>query len=163
LELPKAKFILTEPGYARLEAELEALQDRRAQAASNIRTARAFGDLSENFEYHAAKRDAGFIEGRIMELKMVLPTAHVVTPDQVPTDEVWFGSRVRLRDLDYEDEFEYTIVGPLEANPDEERISYESPIGQALMGKRVGDTVEIEVPAGTARYEIVELGVYHET
>jgi transcription elongation factor GreA len=161
VELPKAKYILTQAGFARFEAELEELQGRRATVAGNIRTAKGYGDLSENFEYHEAKREQGFLEGRIMELKLVLPAAHVVTPDQVPTDEVWFSSRVSLRDLEYEDEFDYVIVGPLEANPDEDRISYEAPLGQALMGKRVGDVVEIQVPAGTSRYEVVGLSVYN--
>jgi transcription elongation factor GreA len=160
LDLPKAKYILTETGFKKFEAELETLQGRRVQVASEIRTAKGYGDLSENFEYHEAKRQAGFLEGRILELRAVLPAAHVVTPDQVPNDEVWFGSRVHLRDLEYDDEFTYVIVGPLEANPDEDRISYESPLGQALFGKHAGDTVEIQVPAGTSRYEIVELGVY---
>jgi transcription elongation factor GreA len=160
LELPKAKYILTRSGFAKLEAELEELQNRRVQVANDIRVAKAFGDLRENFEYHEAKRQGGFVEGRIIELKIVLPAAHVVTPDQIPTDEVWFGSLVRVRDLEYEDEFDYAIVGPLEANPDEDRISYESPLGQALMGRRVGDVVDIEVPAGTSRYEIVSLSVY---
>lgn len=160
MELPKAKYILTQSGFARLEAELEQLQNRRVQVANEIRVAKAFGDLRENFEYHEAKRQGGFVEGRIQELKIVLPGAHVVTPDQIPADEVWFGSLVRVRDLEYDDEFDYAIVGPLEANPDEDRISYESPLGQALMGKHVGDVVDIVVPAGTSRYEIVNIGIF---
>src|ERR1051325_8451634 len=83
MELPKAKYILTQSGFAKLEAELEELQNRRVQVANDIRTAKAFGDLRENFEYHEAKRQGGFVEGRIMELKIVLPAAHVVTPDQI--------------------------------------------------------------------------------
>jgi transcription elongation factor GreA len=160
VELPKAKYILTQSGFAKLEAELEELQNRRVKVADEIRVAKSFGDLRENFEYHEAKRQGGFVEGRIQELKIVLPGAYVVTPDQIPTDQVWFGSLVRVRDLEYEDEFDYAIVGPLEANPDEDRISYESPLGEALMGKRVGDVVDITVPAGTSRYEIVSLGIF---
>jgi transcription elongation factor GreA len=160
LELPKAKFILTAAGFARLQEELEHLQGRRQEVAGNIRTAKSYGDLRENFEYHEAKREQGFVEGRIQELKIILPGAAVVAPEEVATDKVGFGARVRVRDLEFEDEWDYAIVGPLEANPDEDRISYESPIGQALLGKSVGDVVEIQVPAGTSRYEIVEIAVY---
>src|SRR5438309_5682306 len=117
-----------------MEAELDTLQGRRAQVAGNIRTARGYGDLSENFEYHEAKREQGFVEGRILELKIILPGAHVVQPDQIPTDRVGFGSLVHLKDLEYDDEFDYAVVGSLEADPDQDRISYESPLGQTLMG-----------------------------
>jgi transcription elongation factor GreA len=160
LELPKAKFILTASGFARLQQELETLQSRRQEVAGNIRTAKGFGDLRENFEYHEAKREQGFVEGRIMELKVILPAAYVVAPQDVSTEKVGFGALVRVKDLEYDEEMEYALVGPLEANPDEERISYESPIGQALFGRKVGEVVEIEIPAGKARYEIVAIGVY---
>jgi len=159
LELPKAKFILTAKGFARLEEELEQLQRKRHEVAGNIRTAKAYGDLSENFEYHEAKREQGFVEGRIMELKVILPAAHVVRPEDVSTESVAFGTRVRIRDLEFDEEWDWGIVGPLEANPDEDKISYESPIGEALMGRKVGDVVEIDVPAGKARYEIVGIDV----
>jgi transcription elongation factor GreA len=160
VELPKAKFILTASGFERLHEELEQLQRKRHEVAGHIRTAKSYGDLSENFEYHEAKREQGFIEGRIMELKTILPAAHVVRPEEVSVERVGFGTSVRVRDLEFEEEWEYAIVGPLEADPDQDRISYESPIGQALIGRAVGDVVEIEIPAGTARYEIVEIGVY---
>ena len=160
MELPKSKFIVTPSGYARLEKELEELESRRVQVSRNIKTAKGYGDLSENFEYHEAKREQGFVEGRIMELKIILPGAHVVQPDDVPTDEVWFGSQVRLKDLDYEDEEQYAVVGSLEADIDQGRISYESPLGQALMGKKVGDEVEVRVPAGVTRYEVVAIEKY---
>jgi transcription elongation factor GreA len=160
LELPKAKFILTAAGFARLQEELDHLQGKRQEVASNIRTAKSYGDLRENFEYHEAKREQGFVEGRIQELKIILPASAVVAPGDVSTEKVGFGAQVRVRDLEYGDEWDYAIVGPLEANPDEDRISYESPIGQALIGKQVGEIVEIVVPAGTSRYEIVEIGVY---
>lgn len=160
MELPKAKFILTPTGYAKLRKELEELEGRRVEVSNNIKTAKGYGDLSENFEYHEAKREQGFVEGRILELKMILPTAHVVQPEDIPTDRVGFGSLVRLRDLEYDDEFDYAVVGPIEADPDQDRISYESPLGQALMGRSVGDTVEVKVPAGETRYEIVAIDKY---
>lgn len=160
MELPKARFILTAAGFARFQEELEHLQRRRHEVAGNIRTAKGYGDLRENFEYHEAKREQGFVEGRILELKTILPAAHVVAPEDVSTESIGFGARVRVKDLEYEEEWDYVIVGPLEANPDEDRISYESPIGQALLGRKVGDVVEIQVPAGVSRYEVVDISVY---
>jgi transcription elongation factor GreA len=160
LELPKAKFILTPAGYSRFQQELQELESKSAQVSQNIKTARGYGDLSENFEYHEAKREQGFVQGRILELKTILPTAHVVQPEDIPTDQVWFGSLVRLKDLDYEDEIEYAVVGPLEADIEQDRISYESPLGQALLGKKVGDEVEVKVPAGVTRYEVLAIDKY---
>jgi transcription elongation factor GreA len=160
LELPKSKFIVTPAGYEKLRKELEELESRRVQVSRNIKTAKGYGDLSENFEYHEAKREQGFVEGRIMELKINLPGAHVVQPEDIPTDHVGFGSLVRLKDLDYDDEFDYAVVGSLEADPDQDRISYESPLGQALLGKKVGDEVEVRVPAGVTRYEVVAIQKY---
>lgn len=160
MELPKAKFILTPAGYEKLRKELEELEGRRVEVSRNIKTAKGYGDLSENFEYHEAKREQGFVEGRIMELKVILPAAHVVQPGDIPTDHVGFGSLVRLKDLDYEDEEKYAVVGSLEADIDQGRISYESPLGQALMGKKVGDEVEVKVPAGVTRYEVVAIDKY---
>jgi transcription elongation factor GreA len=160
LELPKAKFILTPAGYEKLRKELEELESHRVQVSRNIKTAKGYGDLSENFEYHEAKREQGFVEGRILELKMILPTAHVVQPEQIPTDRVGFGSLVRLKDLEYDDELDYAVVGPLEADPDQDRISYESPLGQALLGQKVGEEVEVKVPAGVTRYEVVAISKY---
>lgn len=160
MELPKAKFILTPTGYEKLRKELDELESHRVQVSRNIKTAKGYGDLKENFEYHEAKREQGFVEGRILELKMILPAAHVVQPDQIPTDQVGFGSLVRLKDLEYDDELEYAVVGPLEADLDQDRISYESPVGQALLGKAVGDAVEVRVPAGVTRYEVVAISKY---
>ena len=160
LELPKAKFILTPAGYAKLRKELDDLESSRVQVSRNIKTAKGYGDLKENFEYHEAKREQGFVEGRILELKMILPAAHVVQPDQIPTDRVGFGSLVRLQDFEYDDELEYAVVGPLEVDLDQDRISYKSPVGQALFGKAVGDEVEVKVPAGVNRYEVVAISKY---
>jgi transcription elongation factor GreA len=161
LDLPKAKFILTPAGFTRFQNELKELETKSVQVSQNIKTARGYGDLSENFEYHEAKREQGFVQGRIMELKMILPTAHVVEEKDIPTDRVGFGSLVRLKDLDYEDELEYAIVGPLEADVEKDRISYESPLGQALMGKGVGEEVEVKGPTGvTSRFEVIALDKY---
>ncbi len=160
MDLPKAKFILTPAGYARFQKELEELETQRVQVSRNIKTAKGYGDLSENFEYHEAKREQGFVEGRIMELKIILPAAYVVQPEEIPNDEVWFGSQVRLKDLEFDDEIDYALVGPLESDVEHDRISYESPLGQALMGRRVGEQVEVKVPAGITRYEVVAVSKY---
>jgi transcription elongation factor GreA len=161
LELPKAKFILTPAGYTRLQNELKELETKSVQVSQNIKTARGYGDLSENFEYQEAKREQGFVHGRILELKMILPAAHVVEEKDIPLAHVGFGSLVRLKDLDYEDELEYAIVGPLEADVEQDRISYESPLGQALLGKRVGEEVEVKGPTGvTTRFEVLGLDKY---
>lgn len=161
MTLDKAKYYVTVAGAARLHDEFEKLQGRRGEMASNIRTAKGFGDLSENFEYHEAKREQGFVEGRIMQLKIILPQLAVVRPEDVELDRVGFGAVVGVRE-DSGDEFDFFLVGPLEADPMEDRISYESPLGAALMGKGVGETVEAQVPAGTVRYEITGIRPYEE-
>lgn len=159
-QAPKARFLLTVQGYDQLQKEFEELQKRRMEAADNIRTAKGFGDLSENFEYHEAKREAGFLEGRLQELRQILPNSQVITPDEVSTDEVGFGAVVHVQDLGLEEEWDYSIVGPLEADPENDRISFESPLGAAFMGRKVGDVVEAEIPAGVARYRIESIRPY---
>ena len=156
---PKGKYFVTVAGADKLEKEFQHLENRRGEVAANIRTAKGFGDLSENFEYHEAKRDQGFLEGRIMQLKQILPSIEVVRPEDVSTDKVGFGSVVTVRE-ETGDEWEYFIVGPLEADPMEDRISYESPLGHSLIGHKVGEIVEAQVPAGIIRYEITDIRTY---
>ena len=158
-QLTRGKYYVTVSGAETLRRELDELQAKRGEVAGNIRTAKAYGDLSENFEYHEAKREQGFVEGRIMQLKQIIPELQVVTPEEVSTDRVGFGSVVTVRE-EGGDEFDFLIVGPLEADPLEDRISYESPLGAALIGRKMGDTVEAEVPAGKVRYEIVAIKAY---
>jgi transcription elongation factor GreA len=146
-------------GADKLEQELAGHEGRRTELAGNIRTAKGFGDLSENFEYHEAKREQGMVEGRIMQLKLIIPQLEVVRPEDVPADRVGFGSIVSVRE-DTGDEWDYFIVGPLEADPMEDRVSYESPLGSSLIGHKVGDIVEVAAPAGTIRYEIIALRPY---
>ena len=157
--LPKGKYYVTVEGHQKLVQELTDLEAKRGEVAGNIRTARAYGDLSENFEYHEAKREQGFLEGRLAQLNIITPQLHVVRPEDVPTDHVTFGSVVTVREADGE-EWEFFIVGPLEADPMEDRISFESPLGAALIGRKVGEKVEAEVPAGKACYEIVSIRPY---
>lgn len=157
--LAKGKFYLTVPGADRLEQELETLQKKRGEVAQNIRTAKAYGDLSENFEYHEAKREQGFVESRIHQLKQILASVEVIRPEEVDGAVVGFGAVVSVRE-DTGDELDYYIVGPLEADPVEDRISYASPLGAALLGTRAGDVVEANVPAGTVRLEVVAIRPY---
>jgi transcription elongation factor GreA len=148
-------IILTSSGLQKIEQELDYLRTvHRKRVADRIRDSKQFGEFSENSEYEDAKNEQAFVEGRIEELKAVLMHAHVIEDDEVPTDQVGVGSIVAVRDLENMDEWEYTIVSSIEANPAEDRISYESPVGESLMGKKVGDIVDVEIPAGIARYEI---------
>jgi transcription elongation factor GreA len=157
--LTEKQLILTSTGFKRIEAELQELQTvRRHEVANHIRDAKAFGDIAENPEYETAKNEQAFVEGRILELKNILNIAQVVDDTRVPTDAVGIGAKVRVRDLETDEEWDYSIVGSVEADPDEDRISNESPIGQALIGHKVGDVIEIQIPAGVARYEIVAIG-----
>jgi transcription elongation factor GreA len=156
--LTEKQLILTSTGFKRIEAELHKLQTvRRHEVADNIRNAKAFGDIAENPEYESAKNEQAFVEGRILELKNILNIAQVVDDTKAPTEEVGIGSVVTVRDLETDEEWDYTIVGSVEADPDEDRISNESPLGQAIMGHKVGDVVEIEIPAGDAKYEIIAI------
>ena len=151
-------LILTRTGFKRIEAELETLTTvRRHEVADHIRDAKAFGAIEENAEYEAAKTEQAFVEGRILELKNILNAARIIDDSKAPTDEVGIGSVVTVKDLETDEEWDYTIVGSVEADPDEDRISNESPIGEALMGHKVGDIVEIKIPAGVARYEIMAI------
>ncbi|HEU4752762.1 MAG TPA: transcription elongation factor GreA [Armatimonadota bacterium] len=159
--MAKGKYYVTVSGGEKLRSELEELERKRGEVAGNIRTAKAYGDLSENFEYHEAKREQGFVEGRIQQLKIIVPQLEVVRPEDVSTEKVGFGAVVTVRDEDGE-EWDFSIVGPLEADPMEDRISYESPLGAALMGRKVGETIEAEVPAGTVRYHILGIRPYEE-
>ena len=152
------RIVLTEGSYRKLQEELEQLKSvRRPQIAEALRKARAYGDLSENFEYHAARRDQAILNGRIAEIERTLEVAQVV-PDGVKGGDVaGLGSHVRVRDLDEGEEWELVIVDPVQADPLKDRISAQSPVGQGLMGSRAGDVVEVTIPAGKVRYEVLEV------
>jgi len=150
--------ILTAEGLRKLEEELEHLKGtKRKEVAERIKQAKAFGDLSENAEYDDAKNEQAFVEGRILQVEQMLRNARVINNDAVPSDAVSVGSTVRLRDLAAGSELTYTIVGSPEADPLKDRISNESPVGQALIGRRQGETVTVRVPAGTLKYTIVKI------
>lgn len=153
-------LVLTESSLQRLREELEYLKTtRRRELAEALRKARGYGDLTENFEYHAARREQALVNGRILELERMIERATVV-PDAPAgeADAAELGTTVTLRCLDEEEEdWEFVLVDPVQADPIEDRISVQSPVGSAVLGKRVGDRVEVQTPGGITRYEIVAL------
>lgn len=152
------ELLLTAEGLKKLEDELEQLKSvRRREIAERIKVARDFGDLSENSEYEEAKNEQAWVEGRIVALERLLRNARIVADDEVDPREVNLGSVVVLRDADGGEELTFTIVGSTEADPGQLRISYQSPVGQAVFGKRAGETVEVKLPGGLARYQIVKV------
>ena len=152
------KNILTYEGLKKYEDELHDLKVvRRKEVAQKIKEAREQGDLSENAEYDAAKDEQRDIEARIEELEKILKNAEVVVEDDVNLDKVSIGCKVKILDLEYNEELEYKIVGSSEANSLKGKISNESPVGKALLGKKVNDTVEVETPAGVFSYKILEI------
>ncbi len=150
------KLVLTPAGLQRISAELRELQTvRRQEVADHIRQAKDHGDVSENPEYEEAKTEQAFLEGRISDLKQILGDAVIMDDGDIPTDEVGIGSIVKVKDLDLDEEWEFMLVGSFEADPDEDRISNESPIGQALLGAKVGESVAVDVPAGLLNYQVL--------
>lgn len=152
------EILLTAMGLKKVEHELEQLRlVHRKRVADRIRDSKQFGEFAENSEYEDAKTEQAFVEGRIEELKQVLIHAQVIEESEVLTDAVGVGCIVKIVDLETNDDWEFTIVGSVEANPAEDKISNESPVGESLMGRKVGETVEVEIPAGLARYQIVSI------
>jgi transcription elongation factor GreA len=152
------EVLLTADGLRKLEEELEFLKtERRREVAERIKVAREFGDLSENAEYEAAKNEQAFVETRIMAVEALLRNARIVQDADVDPRRVNLGTTVTLRDLDSGEVVEYTIVGSSEADPSNNRISYECPVGRSVFGQGSGAKVEVRLPSGTARYEIVAL------
>ncbi|SCK04113.1 Transcript cleavage factor greA [uncultured Clostridium sp.] len=150
------KFIMTYEGVKKLEEELEYLKTvKRKEITEKIKVALGYGDLSENSEYDEAKNDQAFTEGRILQLENMLKNAQVVDESEIPSDTVSVGAVVKLKDYDFDEEVEYTIVGSAEADPMNFKISNESPVGEALLGKRIGDVVEVTVPEGISKFEVL--------
>ena len=152
------KNIMTYEGIKKLEEELEYLKTvRRKEITEKIKVALGYGDLSENSEYDEAKNDQAFNEGRIIQLENMLKNAVVVDESEIPTDKVSVGSIVKVMDYEFDEEVEYSIVGSAEADPMNFKISNESPVGSALLGKKVGDVVEVAVPNGVSKFEVLEI------
>ena len=152
-------IILTPEGYKKLEEELRTLKvEGRTEIAEKIKEARSYGDLSENAEYDAAKDAQAAMEQRITTIENMLKKPQIVSEDDVSTDEITIGSRVKLFDVEFEEEVEYTIVGSTEANPDDGRISDESPIGSAILGHKADEVVDVVLPNGeTIQFKVLEI------
>lgn len=151
-------MVLTKEGLKALQDELEFLSTtRRKQVAERLKEAISYGDLSENSEYEEAKNEQAFMEGRIIELEGMIKIAKVVDEKQHSKQVVEIGAKVKIRNLKKKQEMEITLVGATEADPFNNRISNESPIGMALIGAKVGDTVMVEMPSGKAEYEVLKL------
>lgn len=156
--MPEKEVLLTGDGIKRLEEELHYLKTvKRREIADRIRAAIEFGDISENSEYEEAKNEQAFVEGRIITLEKMLRHARIIDTSEVPGDTVTIGSTVLLKDLEYGDEIEYTIVGSAEADPTANKISNESPVGRAILGQKPGSVVEVKVPAGVLKYQILDV------
>lgn len=152
------KVVLTYHGLQELEEELENLKVvRRKEVAEKIKEAREQGDLSENAEYDAAKDEQGEIESRIVEIEKLLKKVEVIDEDEVDITTINVGGHVRLFDYDFDEENDYAIVGSTEADPLNFKLSNESPVGSALIGKKVGDIVEVETPAGMMKFKVLEI------
>lgn len=149
------KVPMTKEGFASLEAELKNLKSvERPAVIEAIAEARAHGDLSENAEYHAARERQSFIEGRIQELEAVISLANIIDPKTLSGDTVKFGATVVVYDEEDDKELKFQIVGPYESNTDTGKISITAPLAKGLIGKSVGDVVEINTPKGKRHYEI---------
>jgi transcription elongation factor GreA len=151
------EVILTPEGYEKLKQEIEYLStEKRREVADRIRVAREFGDIAENSEYDDAKNDQALLEHRIALLEERLLAARVIEKGEVSSDAVSIGSKVRLKDMEQNETIEYHIVGSAEANPAEHKLSNESPVGKAIIGKKKGEVVEVAAPRGSLKFKILE-------
>ncbi len=152
------KYVMTYEGVKKLEEELEYLKTvKRKEVTEKIKVALGYGDLSENSEYDEAKNEQAFTEGRILQIENMLKNASVVDESEIPAGTVAVGATVKVKDYDFDEVVEYTIVGSAEADPMNFKISNESPVGKALIGKKIGDIVEATVPDGVSKFEILDI------
>ncbi|GGH31693.1 transcription elongation factor GreA [Paenibacillus segetis] len=152
------EVILTKEGLAKLEAELKELKGhKRKELAARLKLAISYGDLKENSEYHSAKDDQAFMETRILIVEKMLTNAKIVDADGVEQGKVGIGSTVVLDDIEFSEKIVYQIVGPAEADVADNKISYESPLGKELLGKRLGDIISVNAPMGIIKYELLEI------
>src|ERR687888_1162650 len=155
--MPK-DVILTPEGLEELKAKIEHLSgQRRREVAERIKQAREFGDIAENSEYDDAKNEQAMLEHRIAMLEERLKSARVVNKKEIPAGVVAVGTKVRLRDVDAKETIEYQIVGSAEANPAEHKLSNESPVGRAILGRKKGETVEVAAPRGSLKFKIMDI------
>ena len=152
------EVLLTKDGLKQLEAELDYLKsEKRLEVAQKIKEALSFGDLSENSEYDAAKNEQAQVEEKIVKLENMLKNVKVISDEETSSGSVTIGCKVTVYDMEFEEELEYTIVGSTEANPVNFKISNESPVGKALLGKTEGDVVEVEAPQGSLSFKILKI------
>ncbi|WP_054942459.1 transcription elongation factor GreA [Paenibacillus ihuae] len=152
------EVFLTKEGLAKLEEELRELKEvGRKELAARLKLAISYGDLKENSEYHSAKEDQSFMETRIMILEKMLTKAQIVDSSSMDLSAVSVGSIVILNDVEYSERIEYRVVGPAEADVLDNKISYESPLGKELIGKKVGDIISVNAPMGVIKYELLEI------
>lgn len=151
----ETEIVLTPSGHEKLTQRLDYLRNvQRREVAERLRDSKQFGDLTENAEYEDAKTAQALVESQITELRRVLQIAQILESADIPTDHIGIGSIVQMTNLENDDEWEFTLVSSVEADPDNDLISDESPVGEALVGKKVGDIVNIEVPNGILQYRI---------
>ena len=156
--MAEKKHILTYTGLKQYEDELQDLKvNKRKEVAQKIKEAREQGDLSENAEYDAAKDEQRDIEARIDELEKLLKNAEVVVEEEIDLEKINIGCRVKVLDMEFDEEMEFKIVGSTEANSLQNKISNESPVGHALLGKKAGDIVDVETQAGAIQYKVLEI------
>ena len=154
------ELVMTTEGYEALKAELNELKSvTRGEISEKIRIARGFGDLSENSEYDEAKNEQAVVEARIKKLEDQLKSVKVISRDQLSTETVGIGCRVKILDLEFDEEMEYVIASSVESHSNLNSISDESPVGKGLMGHKVGDVVEIHAPAAVLKLKILEIGL----
>jgi transcription elongation factor GreA len=158
MEAAVKEIILTPEGHEKLKDEIEHLSTvKRREVAERIKQAREFGDIAENSEYDDAKNEQAMLEHRIATLEERLKSARVVNKKEIPTGVVAVGTKVRLRDIDANETIEYDIVGSAEANPAEHKLSNESPVGKAIIGRKKGETVEVAAPRGSLKFKIMDI------
>ena len=152
------EIFMTADGYQKLKDELDYLKtERRDEISEKIRVARGYGDLSENSEYDEAKNDQAIVEARILQIEEQLKTVKIISSDDIKTDVASVGTMVKILDMEFDEEMEYRIVSSLEANNDMSSLTDNSPVGQALIGHKVGDIVDAHVPSGTIQFKILEI------
>ena len=150
--------VLTRKGEEKLKAELNELRSvRRREVAEKIKVALSFGDLSENSEYDEAKNEQGIIESRIAEIEATLAHAQIIDDEDISTEKVGIGTTVKILDVEMDEEMEFKIVGTKEADINSGKMSDESPIGAAIMGKKVGEEVDVETPSGVVKFKVLEI------
>ena len=155
----KKEVLLTPEGLQQLEEELDQLKGtKRREVAERIKHALSFGDISENSEYDEAKNEQAQVETRIAQIEDMLRHSRIIDEDEISTDKVNVGSTVKLYDYEFDEEVEFKIVGSTEANPSKNKISNESPVGSALIGKRVNDIIQALTPGGIVKFKILNIG-----